>query len=188
MISCQGIQIVENCTQWTSRELKLLYETLAEYIFSEYLDCDISFIRAEDAPWAGLMDPEIQEGIRSAEIWIEDSAWRTPPTHSAVDSFDYLFRKGTNYQSTIAHELTHAASWFHPELHECWLDAKQAFEEAYGKPLQKREWRLGFFYDRSVYDEFRDNEELYQRLIENELFAMTVASIMYDPWWNQGTK
>jgi len=73
-------------------------------------------------------------------------------------------------------------------LREWWLDAKQAFEEAYGKPLQKREWRLGFFYDWSVYDEFRENEELYQRLIENELFAMTVASIMYDPWWNQGTK
>jgi hypothetical protein len=188
VISCQGIEIVENCTQWTARELKLLHETLEEYILGDYLDNEISFIRAEDASWAGLMDPGIQEGILSAEIWIADSAWRMPPAQSAVDLFDYLFRKNTHFQSSIAHELTHAATWFHPELRAWWRNAKQAFEEAYGKPLQKGDWRLGFFYGWSIYDEFRDDEELYQRLIEDELFAMTVASIMYDPWWNQGTK
>jgi hypothetical protein len=188
VIACSDGEFVADCTQWTTRELKLLLETLEDYLFKDYIDRELLFIRTEDADWSGLMEPRRQDGEHAASIWIADSAWRSPPAHSAVDIFDYLFRKDTHFQSTIAHELTHAATWFHPTLHFWWHDAKGAFEEAYGVPLDKGDWRLGFFYDWSVYDEYRDDEVLYQQLIDGELFAMTVASIMYDPWWNQGTK
>lgn len=39
--------------------------------------------------------------------------------------------------------------------------------------------------DCGVYDESLDKPVWYDRLIEGELYAMTVASLMYAPWLNQ---
>lgn len=181
VITCEGIEFLANCTPWTAREAKLLYETLEEFIFFDYLDGQLRFVMTEDADWSGSMDRGIQEGILTADIWISDTAWRTPPAAGLFDIFDPLFRKSKYFQSTLAHELTHAANWFHPELLNWWINEK----ESAGFKLEPGDWRLGWMYDWSVYDEFRDDPEVYERIIEEELFAMSVASLMYDPWWNQ---
>ena len=115
MISCQGIEIVENCTQWTSQELELLYETLGDHILQEFIDGQIMFVRAERGRWAGLERSGIEDGVRTSQIWISDAEWRSPPAASLFDIFDRLVKKPAFFQGTIAHELTHSAVWFHPE-------------------------------------------------------------------------
>jgi hypothetical protein len=81
--------------------------------------------------------------------------------------------------TTNAHELTHAAVWFHPELLEWWADA---LEDA-GESLEPGDWRVGYRYDWSVYEGLQDNPELYEQTVQGELLAMTVSALMYDPWW-----
>ena len=54
--------------------------------------------------------------------------------------------------------------------------------------LEPRDWRLGLLYDWSVYDGFKEDPEVYERLIEGEFFAMAIAASMYDPWLKKVVK
>jgi 8-oxo-dGTP pyrophosphatase MutT (NUDIX family) len=69
--------------------------------------------------------------------------------------------------------------WFHPELLDWWREAQ---EEA-GIRLGEGNWMVGFLYRWSYYDEFEANPELYDDLVQGELFALTVGAVMYDPIW-----
>jgi hypothetical protein len=180
IIACEAGEFLANCTQWTGNEVRLLFETLDGYLFSDYFDGEITLARREDADWAGLAAGSVQDGIKKSEIWISDSAWRTPPALGILDIFDTLFRKPDYFQGTIAHELTHAAVWFHPELLDWWINEKGG----HGLGIERGNLLIGWMYNWSAYDEYRDDPETYERLIEGELFAMTVASLMYDPWLN----
>ena len=143
MIACINGEFEVDCTQWTARELKLLHETLSDHILQDYFDGQIIFMRKEKARWSGLMESRIEDGIRTSKIWISNFAWRTPPAGGLLDFFDSLFSKPEYFQGTIAHELTHAAVWFHPELLDWW----KAEKEALGLNLKPRDWRLGLLYD-----------------------------------------
>jgi len=123
----------------------------------------------------------VEDGTLTSKIWISNKAWRTPPSVNLLDLFDWLFRKPEYFQGILAHELTHAAIWFHPELLDWWKVEK----EAQGLNLGPRDWRLGLFYDWSFYDEFKEDPERYEKMIEGELFAMSIAALMYDPWLNK---
>jgi hypothetical protein len=184
VVACSNGEFIADCTQWTSRELSLLYETLSDHILGEYLQEEITFVRTDDARWSGLHRSEFEDGERKSQIWISDFAWRTPPAAGLLDFFDSLFRKPEYFQGTIAHELTHAAVWFHPDLLDWWKLEK----EAQGLDLEPRDWRLGLLYNWSVYDEFKEDPEVYERLIEGEFFAMTIAALMYDPWLKKEVK
>jgi hypothetical protein len=184
VISCSNGEFEADCTQWTARELKLLYETLSDHILQDYFDGQIIFVRIERAQWSGLTQSGIEDGIRTSKIWISNLAWRTPPAAGFLDIFDSLFKKPAFFQGTIAHELTHSAVWFHPDLLQWWMTEK----ENYGLQLKKGDWRLGWLYDWSVYDEYRDNPVLYEKLIEGEFFAMAIAALMYDPIWQKGSR
>ncbi|MEW6569304.1 MAG: hypothetical protein AB1449_14310 [Chloroflexota bacterium] len=132
--------------------------------------------------WAD--DPGWAADQPTSEIWIDESAWHAPPALGLLDTFDILFRRAGHFQGTLAHELTHAAVWFHPDLLERWVDA----QDATGQDLEMGDWRLGFWYNWNVYEEYEDDAAIYDNLVEGELFAMTIAAIMYDPWLNQGSR
>jgi len=184
VITCVGSEIVPECLPWTAREAKLVFNTLHDYVLGQYLDGQVLIIRTSEADWSGLMAPTNIEGHAASEVWLSDHAWRTPPAAGLFDIFDTLFRKEAYFQGTFAHELTHAAVRFHPELLDAWEEAKAAS----GVELEAGDWRVGWMYDWSVYDEFQDDPELYADFVEGELFALTVAALMYDPWWNQGSR
>jgi len=179
-MACADGEMEVGCTEWTARELELLYETLDEYILSQYLTGTIRFIRTEGERYSGL-HAGLWEGGTSqvSEIRISGRAWITPPAAGLVDIFDFPLRKSNQFQGTIAHELTHAAVWFHPELLDWWRAAQQ---EA-GISLGERNWMIGFLYRWSYYDEFEANPELYDDLVQGELFALAVAALMYGPIW-----
>ena len=182
VISCQGDDTAEECMPWPAEELELLYETLGEHILAGYLDQGILMIRTESENFAGLTINWAIGDVRSSDVRISDAAWRSSPALGFFDLFDPLFETEDHLQGTIAHELTHAAVWFHPELLEWWLDA----QEAAGESLEPGDWRVGYRYEWSVYEQLEDDPELYQQTAQGELFAMTIAALMYDPWWVRG--
>lgn len=155
VITCSGLELVPDCAPWQAEEAQLLYETMTAFTLTQYLDGQLQVIRTHEADWAGLLD-----------------------------IFDSLFRKPEYFQGTIAHELTHAATRFHPELLDWWEEAKSNAD----LDLKPGDWRLGWMYDWSYYDDYKDDPILYDELVEGELFAMAIAALMYDPWWNQGTR
>ncbi len=182
VVTCELIEMAKDCKPWTARELGLLYDTLEEYILSEYIDREILFIRSDSSKYSGLSEPWSDNyGNPYGRIYIADQAWISPPAAALYDIFDVLFKKPERFKGTIAHELTHAAVWFHPELLEWWLAAK----EAQGIDWGTRNWRLGLLYAWGYYDELRDDPELYQTSVEGELFAMAVSALMYDPTWGK---
>jgi len=61
-------------------------------------------------------------------------------------------------------------------------------KKAQGLNLEPRDWRSGLLYDWSVYDGFKEDPEVYERLIEGEFFAMAIAASMYDPWLKKVVK
>ena len=180
VVACADGEMARGCTEWTAEELELLYKTLEDYIFGQYLAGRIEFIRTDDEGYSGL-HAGLWEGGTSkiSEIRISDRAWTTPPAAGLADILDFPFRKSSQFQGTIAHELTHAAVWFHPELLDWWREAQ---EEA-GIRLGEGNWMVGFLYRWSYYDEFEANPELYDDLVQGELFALTVGAVMYDPIW-----
>jgi len=184
VVVCGALEFAEGCVPWTAEEVELLYDTLRDHILSDYLDGQIRFVRDEGEEWHGLMIPGQSDGQPTSEIRIDDSAWHNPPAMGLLDTFDVLFRRAAHFQGVLAHELAHAATGFHPELLERWSNAQNAT----GEDLEQGDWRLGFWYNWHVYDEYEDHPELYDELIEGELFAMTIAALMYDPWLNQGSR
>ena len=139
------------------------------------------FARSESSIYSGLMEPWSDNfGSPYSRIYITDRAWRTPQAGALYDFFDF-FSKPEYFKGTIAHELTHAAVWFHPELIDWWLAAK----EEQGVDWGKSNWRLGLFYAWKYYDKYKDNPELYRMFVEGELFAMAVSALMYDPTWGK---
>jgi len=184
VVVCDAVEFAEECVPWTAEEVQLLYETLEEHILSAYLDGPIRFVRDEREPWHGQMIPHRTDGQPTSEIRVDDSAWHTPPGMGLLDTLDPLFRRSAHFQGVLAHELAHAAVWFHPELLEWWIEA----QDASGHDLERGGWRLGLWYNWRVYEECEDDPALYEELVEGELFAMTIAALMYDPWLNQGRR
>lgn len=181
MISCAG-EFVPGCRQWTAEELGLVYQVLEDYLFASYLDHPIRLVRMEedDDDVAGMTYPMSDSlGNPSGEIHITDRAWKSPPALGVLDAFDILRKKPEHFQGTLAHELTHLAGFFHPELIDWWIEQKEAF----GLDLGLRDWRLGFGYDWSWYAEYKDNTQFYERRIQEEQFAMAVSGLMYEDSW-----
>jgi len=183
VVACADGEMERGCTEWTAEELELLYATLEEYIFGQYLTGRIVFVRMDDEPYAGL-HAGLWEGGTSkvSEIRISDRAWTTPPAASLLDILDLPIRKNNQFQGTLAHELTHAAVWFQPELLDWWREAQV---EA-GISLGEGNWMVGLLYRWSYYDQYEGDPELYDDLVQGELFALTVGAVMYDPIWRTG--
>jgi hypothetical protein len=168
------------CIHWTADEMEMLHETLSEHVYADELDIPIFFVRVDTGKgWAGLHTPmEDKHGNKLSVIRISDKAWRCPPALGLYDTYD-LFAKRDYFQGTIAHELVHSAAWAHPEIVDRWM----AVEKPWWMGAAVGTWyRWGRY--RGIKQEYGD--EAYQRLREEELLAMTVAALMYDPWWNQG--
>jgi RHS repeat-associated protein len=166
------------CVYWTADEMGMLYETLNEYS-DQYLDIPLTLVRVGDEDYAGLHTGLVDETGKSSTIRIADDAWYTPPAMGLYDLFD-VFAKRDYFQGTVAHELTHAAVWSHPELLDRWVELTD---------IGTHNLFVGLFYDWSNYDDLREeNEDAWREAVQEELFAMTVSALMYDPWWNQGRK
>ncbi|HLB64009.1 MAG TPA: hypothetical protein VJJ46_04155 [Anaerolineales bacterium] len=141
VIVCDEVEARPGCAPWTAEEAELLYETLGEHILLPYLDGELTMVRTDDDEHSGLFRPGVDEtGARTGEVWIYDPAWRTSPAASLLDMFDYFFPRPEYFQGTIAHELTHAAGWLHPELLEAWVAAAAT----QGEHFQPGDWRLGW--------------------------------------------
>jgi hypothetical protein len=133
VIACAGVEMVRQCTNWTAKELELLYATLDEYILSDYRDGPITVVRTHSNDHAGLAVTHSDNfGNPISEVRISDHAWRTPPGLAILDLLDGLFSRPNHFKGTIAHELTHVAAFFHPELLEWFLEAQQAEGESLG--------------------------------------------------------
>jgi len=183
VIACEGGEMVVGCQAWTAEELELLYGTMEDYPLLGYVDGELVFVRDRRASYAGQARSRFdQEGDLYVEIHVSDWAWRAAPAKGLLDFFDPLFRKDDYFQASLAHELTHAALAFHPELLDWWIEQKASAGVEWGM----RNWRLGLLYSWGYYDDWRDSPELHERLVEAELFSMAVASLMYDPSWAKG--
>ena len=183
VIACEGGEMVVGCQAWTAEELELLYGAMEDYPLLGYVDGDVVFVRDRRASYAGQARSRFdEEGDLYVEIHIADLAWRASSANGLLDFFDPLFPKDDYFQGTLAHELTHAAIAFHPELLDWWIEQKASAGLDWGL----RNWRLGLLYSWGYYDDWRDFPEVYERLVEAELFSMAVASLMYDPWWGKG--
>lgn len=171
------------CKEWTVSELELLYNTLDEYILADYLTGKLEFVRMREGDYSGLHVGLWEGGVNKlSQIKIYDRAWITPPAAGAADMFDFPFRKRNNFQGTIAHELTHAAMWFHPELLDWWKDA----QEQIGIEIGQGNLMIGFLYHWRHYNQFKDDPEMYDDLVQAELFALAIGAAMYDPIWHTG--
>jgi RHS repeat-associated protein len=176
---CIGGGFIGGCQGWTAEEVQLLHDTLSEYTFSQYLEGDIWFYRTDsgDEGWGGLTRKfSFEDGEKYSLIGIANEAWTTPPAMGIHDLFD-IVSTSDHFQGTIAHELTHAAVWFNPWLLDSWIE---------NSDVGKGDLRLGLLYDWSIYDDFQDDEELYESLIQGELFAMATSALLYDRWWVRG--
>jgi hypothetical protein len=183
VIACKSGEMVAHCKNWTVEELELLYSTLDDYIFSDYLDEPYNIVRTTSQDYAGMAVARSDNyGNPYFEIRISDLAYKAPPAMGLLDFFDLLISKPEHFQGTIAHELTHLATRFHPELLDWWIEGK----EASGVELGRGNWRLGLFYDWGTYDELENDAELYYMRVEEEQFAMATSALMYEPSWARG--
>jgi len=173
---CFGGEISAGCVGWTAQEVKLLFNTLKNYSMADELDGPLTFIRTKETNYAGLTDPGWgPSGEKQAKISISDDAWYTPVALGLIDGMNEFWTTD-HFQGTIAHELTHAVTWFHPEKLDRWMEVSD---------LDKGDWRLGYHYAWSTYDKYKNDPVLYKRLIQGEFFAMMVAALSYEPWWGQ---
>ncbi|MCI0893123.1 MAG: hypothetical protein J4N65_11290 [Chloroflexi bacterium] len=179
VISCMGQELIQECRNWAAEELGLIYEVLEEYILTDYIDQPLIFIRTAHDNYAGLTAQYAEGDDKTAQIQISDHAWRTSPAVGIQDAFDRFFPKADYFKSVVAHELTHAATWFYPELLDWWI-AERGTDDG-GVPGNLF---IGRFYTWDQFDGIED-PEVYRRAVETEFFAIVVATLMYDPWWGQ---
>ncbi len=170
VIVCLSGDSVEGCTGWTAEEMELLYKTLSDYPLEDYVDDgNISFIRTESKDYGGQYTPN------TGEIRISDLAWTTPTLMGIQDIFN-LFPSSNKFQGTIAHELTHAAQYTHPEL-------RDKYQEEIARLSQFDRFLInlsvGVLYDWSIYKEYEEQPDLYNQLKQDEYMAMIVAGAVY---------
>jgi hypothetical protein len=179
VITCTD-EFVVGCKVWTAEELELLYQVLEDYTFSQYVDQPFNIVRSTSDEYAGIaISRSDNRGNPYHEIQITDRAWRTPPALGVLDAFDILRKEPEHFQGTIAHELTHLAVSFHPELLDWWIEEA----EAQSLDLRQRDWRLGFAYDWERYEDYENDTEFYVRRVHEEQFAMVVSGLMYEDSW-----
>ncbi len=181
---CQeGNSVGKDCAGWTAYELELLYESLDEYILKNQIDDGnlIYFIRTHNDDYAGLHTgyERSTDGYRYSEIRISDSAWTTEPGMGMQDAFDFG-SSDNNFKSTIVHELTHAAVWFHPELMDAYRETRKSLGAGNNFLIRLT---TGIDYDWSTYDKYKDDQLKYALLVDGEYMAMGVAASMYDDWF-----
>jgi RHS repeat-associated protein len=177
VIICGGGEYADGCIGWTAMEMSLLYDTLSEYMLSGMVDDGlISFIRTNSDEYSGLHTAGSSGGIKTSEIRLSNGAWTINPLLGIQDTFD-VFSSEFNFQATIAHELTHAAEWFHPEI-------VNEFEDIYNNlgGFQKTVFELGvgFNYDWSFYEQYNLTSDELNTIKMKEYLAMSIAGMMYD--------
>lgn len=177
-------EIRSDCVRWTENELTLLSETLGDFLWQDYLDIPIQISRDQSEEYGGIAHLYQSGDERYCTITISDQSYTITPTLSFFDQFDLGSAQDDNYQGVLAHELTHAAVWAHPEL----LDQWQTALDDRGITLQPGNWFVGYFYNWGYYDHYRSDSEYYQDRISEEMFAMTTAGLMYESWWGQTGK
>jgi hypothetical protein len=99
---------------WSSRELRIIYETLCWFPYIEYLtETDIYIYNFEiEDPFtqnqvSGTPFTSIQEGMTI--IGMGDDAWHIPYTYGIFSLPNQLLPTESNYSSSFFHELMHAA-------------------------------------------------------------------------------
>lgn len=191
VVVCFGGDMAQGCTGWTAKEVALLYRTLNEHLFNDYLDGLIDFIRSPD-PRVGdrhvSAKSEFFPDERRTAITIGDNAWYTPPGLNISDWPELKlweltgvkFAGDDKFQGTVAHELTHAATFFHPELLDRFIEQNNNLlndNNLFTWPFLRYNFQLGRYYG---WDGIDPNDE---RAIQSEVFAMMVSGLMYDSWY-----
>jgi hypothetical protein len=181
VIVCSGSEMAEGCVGWTAEEMQLLYETISETILGDLIDDGgLTFVRTESEEYAGLYTPQVNDdGTKAGEIRLSDKAWMAPPMMGIQDTFD-LFPNSANFQGTIAHEFTHAAIWFHPEIRDSFKEARNNFNFIENLAMNLF---VGVWYNWGYYDEFKGQPELYEQLVSDEYLALIVSGMAYDAWF-----
>jgi hypothetical protein len=114
-------------------------------------------------------------GLVVSNIVMYDSAWHTAPDHGiwGLIWLPFIFKNKINFEGTLTHELTHAVVEFHPEVLDRWIELTD---------YSKCNIWIGIGYDWTYYSDLKGSEA-YELAIQNELFAITVESLGYDPFW-----
>jgi hypothetical protein len=181
---CIGGDVVAGCKGWTAEEMRLLYQTLRDFLLDDLIkNGHVTLIRSnprndEENGYGGLTT---SWGNDSSEVRIYDHAWTTAPSMGIQDTFN-LFRSANNFKGTIAHELTHVAQNFNPGSLDAFVQAKDnATKNIIGQIAFNLS--VGVYYDWSVYDQYKDRPNIYKRLVQAEYMAMTVSGLSYDAWF-----
>ncbi|MBN1667552.1 MAG: hypothetical protein JW862_10705, partial [Anaerolineales bacterium] len=185
VITCVGYAKVDGCVGWTAYEMELLYQTLSDYLLPDQIDDGQIYIgRTRELVYtngtkaAGIHRGRTNaDGQKRSEIWLSDAAWTVPPLAGIHDRAD-LFPNAANFQATIAHELTHAATWFHPENIPAMEQALHNLSPVQSFLLEKFVY-YWYPFER-VYD--TSNPDRYQQRVLEEILALLVGGMLYDPW------
>jgi hypothetical protein len=185
VVTCIGSDSSTGCIGWTAGEVQLLYETMSEYILGDSIDDGtLTFVRTDSDDYAGLHTGSVDsKGIKHSEIRLSNGAWTTPPALGIQDSFEIglPFKKTDYFKGTIAHELTHTAVFNNPKIYDNYESALSSTLS--GTDIWISRTFTGKYYDWSIYDKYKNDPLLYERLIEGEWLAMAVSASMYDGWF-----
>ena len=173
--------------RWTYEELELLFQVLNDY--NDIYDLsDISFVfRRRKSIGKGNVagDRDIGEN-GSMIITIYDFAWFSPPSTGEADTnFLQLFKSKNFFMGSISHEITHGVIYSNPEILDNWIEKSEGtFFDGQDNPY------FSINYDWSFYDDQlakgKITEHQYNLRVHEELLCMTVATLMYKPWWTGG--
>lgn len=167
ILSCSASETVEGCKKWTMKELVLLQRTLAGY---QYGLGDLTLVRAEDLEGDAGKTQVFNSG--EVRVSISDEAYYSPPTGTSNWEFFRWFGSDKNFQGVIAHEFTHVAVYYDPTLLDKWEKSTATLK------ISANDSRLG--------QQYQWNHCADQACVQEELFAMAVASKEYGGfWWNQ---
>jgi len=179
---CQtGTSFKTSCKGWTAYELELLYETLDEYVLGDQIDDGtIYFMRTNTDEYNGLHQGYLNkaDGSKFSVIHITDGAWTSEPGKRFPNYFG--IKEDNNFKGVIAHELTHAAVWFHPELMDKYRDTIDTLDPISSFLATNV---IGWTYNFSYYDEYESDPVQHAFFVDGEMLAMSVASSMYDDWY-----
>ena len=120
---------------------------------------------------------DLEAEIYHADIRISSGAWFAEPLWAFRDVFTHE-ASVNNFKGTIAHELTHAVGYFHPENITRFSANLQALS-----PFDKLQFYfyVGHLYPFEVYEsEFESDPDTLAYLKTQEYFAMMISGFMYD--------
>jgi RHS repeat-associated protein len=165
VITCTTGDWSSGCIGITAQEMGLIYDTLSEYVLTDYIsDVTTTIMKTDNPYYDGYTDP-------GNHVVFTETAWDKPPSKGF---FEIDFGSLASYfQAVIAHELTHSAQQAHPEIIDLFQNQVAQYS-SFEKILFGI--RYGYLYPWSGLD-IEIPEE--QRIIVEEYMAIYIADTMY---------